>query len=218
PAAPQPELPAAAQPVGTEEPVLQHTPNAPAAHVADLANALQAAVQQQSQAVAARPAVAAPVVTDPMAVSMSVNTPVGATQWGQDLGRQMMTLSQAAQRGPQTADLRLDPPDLGPLRVTISLSDGIASASFVSAHAAVRNAVESALPQLQQALAQAGISLGQTSVSDQGSQQAFDTQGQGQRQRQGGQQDGAAGSDAGAATVEVALPTRNSNALVDTFA
>ncbi|MCJ9710710.1 flagellar hook-length control protein FliK, partial [Bordetella hinzii] len=115
----------------------------------------------------------------PAAPALQVSTPVGATQWGQELSRQVVTFSQNLAQGSHTAELRLDPPDLGPLRVTLSLNDGVASASFVSAHAAVRQAVESALPQLQQALSQAGISLGQAHVGDQG-QQAMGGQPNGQ--------------------------------------
>ncbi|OZI74688.1 flagellar hook-length control protein FliK [Bordetella genomosp. 12] len=111
--------------------------------------------------------------------SLQLSTPVGATQWGQELSRQVATFSQNLTQGSHTAELRLDPPDLGPLRVTLSLNDGVASASFVSAHAAVRHAVETALPQLQQALSQAGISLGQTHVGEQG-QQAMSGQADGQ--------------------------------------
>lgn len=107
-----------------------------------------------------------PIATAPTP-AMQLALPVGASQWGNELGREVTRFSVAAQHGTHTAELRLDPPDLGPLRVTLSLHDGVASASFVSAHANVRQAVESALPQLQQALAEAGIALGQADVGGQ---------------------------------------------------
>ena len=81
-------------------------------------------------------------------VALQVATPVGATHWGADLGQQLVVMSNNARHGVQTAELRLDPPDLGPLRVSLNLADGVASASFVSAHASVRQAIETALPQL----------------------------------------------------------------------
>jgi flagellar hook-length control protein FliK len=125
-------------------------------------------------------------------------------------------MSHNARQGMQTAELRLDPPDLGPLRVSLNLSDGVASASFVSAHASVRQAIETAIPQLQQALAQAGISLGQTSVGEQAAQQEFAQQGGNSSQRHaGGAQTGA---EAVAEAPAAVTAPRNANALVDTFA
>ncbi len=147
----------------------------------------------------------------------AIATPLHQSGWDADFGRQVVMLARDAHSGAQTAELRLDPPELGPLRISISLSDGTASAVFVSAHASVRQAVESALPQLSQQLAQAGISLGQTHVGDQG---------QGGFARQdGGSPAGAQSSGGGAGTVlasaEVAAAPRGSavsNGLVDTFA
>ncbi|QKH39300.1 flagellar hook-length control protein FliK [Achromobacter pestifer] len=178
-----------------------------------LAQALAAATQRPAAAPIANPAaVAAPVVP----VMLQVATPVGGTHWGTELGQQVVMMSHGARQGMQTAELRLDPPDLGPLRVSLNLSDGVASASFVSAHASVRQAIETAIPQLQQALAQAGISLGQTSVGEQAAQQEFAQQGGNGSQRHAG--GGQAGADSVAeAPVAVTTP-RNANALVDTFA
>ncbi|WP_434647323.1 flagellar hook-length control protein FliK [Achromobacter piechaudii] len=180
----------------------------------NLAQALAAATQRQAAPVVNQAAIAAPSVP----LVMQVATPVGGTHWGTELGQQVVMMSTNARQGMQTAELRLDPPDLGPLRVSLNLSDGVASASFVSAHASVRQAIETAIPQLQQALAQAGISLGQTSVGEQAAQQEFaQQQGNGGSQRQAG--NGAALADA---STDIAAPTvtvsRNANALVDTFA
>ena len=99
--------------------------------------------------------------------SATVSTPMGHTQWGRDFSQQVSSFGQQLRNGLQTIELRLDPPDLGPIRISLSMSDNVAQASFISPHAAVRHAVEQALPQLQEQLAQAGISLGQTSVGEQ---------------------------------------------------
>ncbi|ANN78275.1 flagellar hook-length control protein FliK [Bordetella flabilis] len=151
----------------------------------------------------------------------AIRTPVGQPQWGAELGGQLVTLTHRAGEDAQTAQLRLDPPDLGPLQVTIKITDGVAQASFVSAHAAVRQALESALPQLQQTLAQAGISLGQTSVSDQGAQAGFGGMQQGNEHAsgQGGGQTANASADTAGDVVQIAVPTRRAGAgIVDTFA
>ena len=180
-----------------------------------LAQAIAAASQRQQPAPIANPAsIAVPNVP----VVLQVATPVGGTHWGTELGQQMVVMSNNVRQGTQTAELRLDPPDLGPLRVSINLADGVASASFVSAHASVRQAIETAIPQLQQALAQAGISLGQTSVGEQAAQQEFAQQNGGGSQRQGGG-NGAAVADGAIDGQPVAVTaSRNANALVDTFA
>jgi len=90
---------------------------------------------------------------------------IAAPHWGQALGQRLVTL--ARQEGERHhAELRLDPPELGPLHVTLSVTDGVAHAAFVSPHAQVRHSVEAALEQLQATLAQAGIALGQTHVGE----------------------------------------------------
>jgi len=143
----------------------------------------------------------------------AIPVPLNHPQWSQALSQQMLRFAHANAQGLQVAELRLDPPELGPLRIAIELRDHVAHAAFVSAHAPVRLAIENALPQLHEQLAQAGISLGQTSVSDQGSP---------------GQE--AAGYDDALATAmaaETAQAThtapavvlaRNPHALIDTFA
>lgn len=92
---------------------------------------------------------------------------VGSSEWGRALGQQVIQMGKA---GHQVAELQLNPPGLGPLKVTLSMNDHQIQAMFVSAHSSVRAAVEAALPQLRTSLADSGISLGNTSVSA-GSQQ-----------------------------------------------
>ncbi|ARP90916.1 hypothetical protein CAL14_11960 [Bordetella genomosp. 9] len=154
--------------------------------------------------------------------SPTLRTPVGQPQWGEELGSQVLVLTRRAGEDAHTAELRLDPPDLGPLRVTIKVSDGVAQASFVSAHASVRQAVESALPQLQQTLAQAGISLGQTNVSDQGAQAGFGGMHQGNDRpasHGGTHAQTQTQADAAGDSIQIAVPARRLDAgRVDTFA
>lgn len=119
--------------------------------------------------------------------NMILATPLQHPRWANDFGQQFLTLTQPGANMPRIAELRLDPPDLGPLHISIMVSDNVAHAQFVSSHAAVRQAVENALPGLQQLLALAGISLGQTSVNDQSSSQhMFENSSTVQRQPRGG--------------------------------
>ncbi|MEQ6887217.1 flagellar hook-length control protein FliK [Halomonas sp. CS7] len=95
----------------------------------------------------------------------SIQAPVSSPAWSQQLGQQLVRLSQ--QGGDQRVELKLHPAELGPLSVSLKMSDHGAQAQFVSAHAQVRQALEQAIPQLREALAEQGISLGETSVGEQ---------------------------------------------------
>nr|WP_315591639.1 flagellar hook-length control protein FliK [uncultured Cupriavidus sp.] len=121
--------------------------------------------QATAAAAAARPVIA-PNVND--------------SQWSQALGQQMVRMST---QGNQTAELDLNPPNLGPLKVVLNVVNDQAQAQFVSPHQAVRAAVEAALPHLRTSMAEAGIQLGQTSVGADSFAQAGNG-GQQQQQRQ----------------------------------
>ncbi|MGH8684741.1 MAG: flagellar hook-length control protein FliK, partial [Nitrosospira sp.] len=93
---------------------------------------------------------------------------VGTAGWDNALGQKVLWMVSNQQ---QVAELNLDPPDLGPLQVILSITDDQASATFVSQHADVRQALEAALPRLKEMMAESGISLGNTTVSAETSQQ-----------------------------------------------
>lgn len=103
--------------------------------------------------------------TPPVALALpglALEARVGERGWDRDLGDKLVWM---AGNKRQTAQLRLNPPDLGPLEISLTLSGDDASAQFVSAHAAVREALEAAMPQLREMLADSGIILGEASVS-----------------------------------------------------
>lgn len=92
------------------------------------------------------------------------NVPLQHPQWGKQLGQNILRIAQQHGTGTQTAQLRLDPPHLGPLHITLHINESQVSAQFFSPHAQVRHSVEQALPQLFEQFNQAGIELGQTHV------------------------------------------------------
>lgn len=96
-----------------------------------------------------------------------INIPLNRPEWPAALSARFLHIVRNTDQGSHTAELRIHPPELGPLRIAVSVADNVAQAAFFSPHAAVRHAVDQALPQLQQLMAQAGISLGQASVNDQ---------------------------------------------------
>ncbi len=94
---------------------------------------------------------------------------VGSSPWQQELGMQLVQLTQ---RGGHQMELQLNPKDLGPLTISLTLDHHNAQAQFFAAHAVVRDAVQQAIPELRAALAGQGIALGQAMVGQQQQQQA----------------------------------------------
>lgn len=95
--------------------------------------------------------------------------PLASAQWTGELAEKLVWL---ISRQGHVAELQLNPPALGSLEVRLSLHGHEAAAQFYSANAAVREALEAALPRLREMLASAGISLGGASVSDESFQSA----------------------------------------------
>jgi flagellar hook-length control protein FliK len=146
----------------------------------------------------------------------AVNTPLGAKGWSDEFSQKISWMSTQQN---QVAELHLNPPDLGPLDVVLKITDNQATALFTSPHGAVREAVESALPRLREALADNGITLGNATVSDQPPRErdAEGSRGQGNgasNQRDSGTAE--AGSVATASAQQGAA--RRHNGMVDTFA
>lgn len=94
----------------------------------------------------------------------TIAAPLGSNGWADEFSQKIRWV--ATQQN-QVAELHLNPPNLGPLDVVLKISDNQATALFTSPHGAVREAVENALPKLREILADNGIMLGNTTVSDQ---------------------------------------------------
>jgi len=145
-------------------------------------------------------------------IQATVNTPVTHDAWGDEFNQKITWL---ATQHEQTAELHLNPPHLGPLDVVLNISGDQATALFTSPHAAVREAVEQALPKLREMLADNGIMLGNAMVNDQSpkEQQA----GQADKQRSGNASLPGRTGDAIPAGSTV-WPARRHEGMVDTFA
>ena len=145
----------------------------------------------------------------PASTTLTLQTPVASPGWGQELSQQVLSV---ARRGEQHMELHLNPRDLGPMSVSLKVDDQGAQAHFFSAHATVRGALEQALPQLREALAQQGIALGDAQVGDQPRQFAGgDANGQGQPGAGGG----GAPALTGEPVEEAAAAPRASSTVVD---
>ena len=92
---------------------------------------------------------------------VTVSAPLHTETWPQQFGEKVVWLARNDQ---QTAQININPPQLGPIQITLNLSGDQATAVFASPHPEVRQAIESSMPQLKEMLATAGISLGDTNV------------------------------------------------------
>jgi flagellar hook-length control protein FliK len=63
-----------------------------------------------------------------------------------------------------SAEIRLDPPDLGGMNIKVNLSGDSASVSFIVQSQHARDALDQAVPRLREMLEEHGIELGQSSV------------------------------------------------------
>jgi flagellar hook-length control protein FliK len=160
-----------------------------------------------SAAAAPAQAAQAPVA----AAAAALEARVGERGWDQGLGDKLVWMAGHRQ---QVAELHLNPPDLGPLKITLTLNNDQASAQFVSAHAQVREALETAMPRLREMLADSGITLGNASVST----DAFREQAQAQHQPRAYPAAPAAEAANPAALTRGEHLLRQAHGLVDTFA
>ncbi|KPC50264.1 flagellar hook-length control protein FliK [Amantichitinum ursilacus] len=113
----------------------------------------------------------------------TVAEPVGSDKWGAAVAQQVSIM---VGKQEQHMEMQLNPPNLGPMEVKLSMAQDQASVIFTSQHANVREALAAATPRLTALLADQGITLTNVQVaSDSLNQQA---QQQAQQQQQSGSQ------------------------------
>lgn len=148
-------------------------------------------------------------------LSLPLSTPVRDQGWSADFAQKIVWLATSDK---QTAQLTLNPPHMGPIEISLNIDRGNASASFVSANAEVRDAIETALPRLREMFASAGIELGQTNVSAESFRQQPGN-GDGQRSSSQWVADNAIlGTDSAGSLSARAFSVKHGNGLVDIFA
>ena len=105
------------------------------------------------------------VATPGMQLTGRIDVPVRDVAWGEQLGQRLQLM---ASNRLQSAEIRLSPAELGPLRVQVAIDDGAANVSFHAQHTITREAIEQALPRLREMLAENGIALNQADIGEQG--------------------------------------------------
>jgi len=155
---------------------------AEAAPIAELARGLATALDAVTSGAGRSGLAAAPDLVPPRVaavVSEAVSVPVGERGWERAFGERVVWL---VGQQIQSAEVRLNPPHLGPVEVRLSLTGQDANISFTVAHGATRDAIEQAIPRLRELFAEhqlqiVNVDVGQRDASSQASQ--GDRRGQG---------------------------------------
>lgn len=94
-------------------------------------------------------------------LKVEVTQPVTAPAWREAFADKVTWVASARQ---PAAELQINPPQLGPVEIRVSMNADQANLSFFSPHAAVREAIQAALPRLTDAFAASGLTLGNVLV------------------------------------------------------
>lgn len=147
--------------------------------------------QQQASTSAANPAQKAEAAAGALAMAQRLQDPV----WGRAMGQRAVMM---AQYGPRSAEIQLDPPELGAMQIRVHIGHGDqVSVTFTSPNAAVRDALEQQMPRLREMFSEQGLDLNQSTVSDQSTRERNDDS----PDRRGGGRGGQYAGDEGAADV-----------------
>ncbi|UTF60788.1 flagellar hook-length control protein FliK [Gilvimarinus sp. DA14] len=97
-----------------------------------------------------------------------LGTRFGTGAWGDAVGQKVLWM---ARQNITSAELRLDPPDLGPVQVRVSVQNDQAHITFSSQQPVVREALDQNAFRLREMLAEQGMTQVDVNVSEQGQQQ-----------------------------------------------
>ena len=102
--------------------------------------------------------------TTQASATYNIAPPVGNSGWDEAVNQRIVWMTS---QNIQSATLNISPEHLGPIQVQIQMENQQANVQFFSAQVEVRQALQNAMPQLNQLFSQNGIQLGQTDVSSQ---------------------------------------------------
>jgi flagellar hook-length control protein FliK len=104
---------------------------------------------------------------------LTVGIPFQQTQWSEAVAERVMWMSS---KGLQEAEIHLNPADLGPIQVKVSLVADQAHVSFVVSNASVREALDQNAIRLREMFNGEGLNLVDVDVSDQSQHQASNSE------------------------------------------
>lgn len=96
-------------------------------------------------------------------LATSIDRPVMDEAWGEAFQNRILWMTKG---GIQNAEIRLNPAELGPIRVQVSVEDDTAILQFTAQHNTTREAIEQALPRLREMLSDNGLTLADFGVND----------------------------------------------------
>jgi len=104
----------------------------------------------------------------------AITKPLSHPEWNKDLGERIVWMNSKAI---PSAEIKLNPPHLGPISVRVDVVDDQATVVFTAQHAAVRETLEASIPKLREMMSAQQLNLVEANVfhgpaSDQGRSQA----------------------------------------------
>ncbi|KTD65220.1 flagellar hook-length control protein FliK [Legionella spiritensis] len=147
---------------------------------------------------------------NPPAKNMELPAHVFKPEWSEQFNQQIVWLGQ---QKINSAHIRLNPQDFGPLEVNISINKEDASLSIATHSTHVRDLIEQAIPRLKDMLAEQGVNLTEVTIESSD-----------HRQRQSANQDSSSptleqsGPDSDAVSSQEPVPIKKTNGLIDYFA
>jgi flagellar hook-length control protein FliK len=92
----------------------------------------------------------------------AIAAPLGEEGWSQAMGDRIMWM---IGKGVQSSSIRINPPNLGPIQVHVSVQNDQASVNILAQHGAVKEALEAAIPRLREMLHESNLQLVNVDVS-----------------------------------------------------
>lgn len=96
-------------------------------------------------------------------VEVRLAVPFSRKDWNEQLGKQLSFL---VSRNMDSAQIQLDPPELGPMQVRISIQQDQVALQFQAQHGMVREALDQSIARLQELFSEEGLDLVSVDVSD----------------------------------------------------
>jgi flagellar hook-length control protein FliK len=215
--APLPSAPLATQ--TTESRIVPRSDTANTANTAILAGDSNAGNSGNTPAfatvLAATGAANAAATSAPPAQPPAVTSALNSPNWTQDFGTHVIWLAKNEQ---QVAQININPPQLGPVQISISLNGDQVSATFTSPHPEVRQAIHDSLPQLREMFTAAGISLGQANVGSQLPSQNREAPYQFANEARSSGENAILSPDSHSSSNTAGIPVQRGRGLVDLFA
>lgn len=103
-------------------------------------------------------------LSNPGMQSLDIQADIKNPNWSRVVSSRVVWM---AQQGMQQAELRLNPPTLGPVDVRLSVQNDQTTVNFIANNATTREALEQALPRLRESFQENGLQLAHADVGEQ---------------------------------------------------